>query len=591
MFDTHCHLQVDTFDPDRDEVFTRSKAAGVDLFLVPNIDLSTYDATLGIASQRQVYCALGIHPHHAGEWSEVVADKIRQEAATNTKVAAIGEIGLDYYYDFAPKDVQIRAFREQIALAQELGLPVIIHTRDSIPETLEIVADCYSGAHPAYAHGQFHCFSGTVGEMERAISTGFCVSFTGNITFKNSALGDVVREAPLERILVETDSPYLAPVPHRGKRNTPELLPLIAGKIAEIKQIDVNTVMTSTTENAKRLFSRVAALALVLLSYLLVSTASAQPGSRPPDSVMTKERRDAEELIRKQRETLAREAEERRQDSIRSAQQDAAERRMQIEEQTRRDSAKAADRLAEQERERIRMATPIAWKTLGVTFGAGVGNQTLTQAKNEITPTSVFATAFGISSQITGGIDAELTYNSFTVEDDMGHIFFFSYDHDSNAVQSLDTNNLPKGIYRRPQHEEIKTSYISFDVRFVITPRSPIKFYTGLGYTAVTITNRQEYLRILDTLGTVDQNGKLFTSESSITRGGIKALIGARYDYELGSQFILTPYVQIGAAFLFSGDPQAKNFVFKVEEDPIVFTHTTVGLTFNYSFGLTGERK
>lgn len=588
MFDTHCHLQVDTFDTDRDDVLANSQAAGVGHFLVPNIDLSTYDATLAIATRDNVFCALGIHPHHAAEWDDGVADRIRTEVARNPKVVAIGEIGLDYYYDFAPRDVQIRAFREQIALAQELGLPVIIHTRDSIPETLDIVAECYSGHNPAYANGQFHCFSGTVEEMEHAIGSGFCVSFTGNITFKKSALGDVVRETPLERILIETDSPYLAPVPHRGTRNTPALLPLVAEKIAEIKQIDVKIVMTKTTQNAKQLFSRVAALAVVLLSFFFISNASAQPGSRPPDSVLTKERRDAEEIIRRQREELARAAEERRQDSIQSAQQDAIERRLQAEEQTRKDSARAAERIAEQERERIRMSTPIAWKTLGVTFGAGVGNQTLNQAKNEITPTSVLATAFGISTQITGGIDAELTYNSFTVDDDLGHILFFAYDHDSNAVQTLDTNRPPQGFYRRPQFESIRTTYISFDVRFVITPRSPIKFYTGLGYTAVTMTNTQDYF-LFDTLDVTD--GVLRTSESSITRGGIKALIGARYDYELGSQFILTPYVQIGAAFLFTGEPQGRNFVYRVEEDPIVFTHTTVGLTVNYSFGLTGERR
>ncbi len=589
MFDTHCHLQVDTFDPDRDDVFAKSQAAGVGHFLVPNIDLSTYDATLAIVARDNVFCALGIHPHHAAEWDEGFADRIRTEVANNPKVVAIGEIGLDYYYDFAPRDVQIRAFREQLTLAQELGLPVIIHTRDCIPETLDIVAECYSGRNPAYANGQFHCFSGTVPEMERAVGSGFCVSFTGNITFKKSALGDVVLETPLERILIETDSPYLAPVPHRGTRNTPELLPLVAEKIAEIKQIDVKIVMTKTTENAKRLFSRVAALAVVLLSLFFISNASAQPGSRPPDSVLTKERRDAEEIIRRQREELARAAEERRQDSIRASQQDAVERRLREEEQTRKDSARAAERIAEQERERERMATPIAWKTFGLTFGAGVGNQTLIQAKNEITPTSVLATAFGISAQITGGIDAELTYNSFIVDDDLGHILFFSYDHDSNAVQSLDTNRLPQAPYRRPTFESITTTYISFDVRFLITPRSPIKFYTGLGYTAVSITNRQTYDIVIDSFDSRDPNAR--TSEATIKRGGIKALIGARYDYELGSQFILTPYVQIGAAFLFSGNPQGKNFIYKVDEDPIVFTHTTVGLTVSYSFGLTGERR
>jgi hypothetical protein len=381
----------------------------------------------------------------------------------------------------------------------------------------------------------------------------------------------------------------LAPVPHRGKRNTPELLPLVAEKIAEIKQIDVNIVMTKTTENAKRLFSRVSGLALILLSFFFISNASAQPGSRPPDSVLTKDRRDAEEIIRKQREALARAAEERRQDSLQSSQQEAAERRLRAEEQTRKDSIRAAERIAELERERIKLATPIAWKTLGITFGAGIGNQTLNQAKSEVTPTSVMATSFGISAQITRGIDAELTYNSFTVEDDLGHILFFTADNDTSLLSGLDTLHLPSPPYRRPQHEDITTSYISLDVRFVITPNSPIKFYTGLGYTAVTMTNKQTYYRILDSLGNTDNT--LHTLESSITRGGIKALIGARYDFEVGSQFILTPYVQIGAAFLFSGDPQGRNFVYRVEEDPIVFTHTTVGLTFNYSFGLTGQRR
>lgn len=588
MFDTHCHLQVDIFDNDRDEIFANSEAAGVGHFLVPNIDLSTFDKTLAVARRDNVQCALGIHPHHASEWSDEIRDRIREAVATNPKVAAIGEIGLDFYYDFAPRDVQIKAFREQVALAQELNLPVIIHTRDSIPETLDIVRDCYSGRDSAYAHGQFHCFSGTTEEMEQAVGNGFCVSFTGNITFKKSTLGDVVRSAPLERILTETDSPYLAPVPHRGKRNTPELLPLIVQKIAEIRQIDVTTVMTKTTENAKRLFSRVSAAALIVLAFLFASNAMAQPGSRPPDSVLTKERRDAEEIIRKQREALARDAEERRQDSLRTLQQEAAERKLRSEEQARKDSIKAAERLIEQEEERLRLATPIAWKTLGLTFGGGIGNQTLNQAKNEITPTSVFATSFGISAQITRSLDAELTYNSFKVGDDLGHISFFAFDHDSNYVQTLDTARMPKGIYRRPQHEDITTTYISFDLRYVITPRSPIKFYTGVGYTAVTIKNKQDYFRILDTLGTKDPT--LRSTESSISRGGIKVLIGARYDYELGSQFIITPFAQIGAAFLFNGDPQGRPFVYRVEADPIVFTHTTVGLTFNYSFGLTGER-
>lgn len=590
MFDTHCHLQVDAFDADREEVLAKSAGAGVGFFLVPNIDRSTFEATIEIAKRANVYCALGIHPHHAAEWDAEMAKRIRNEAAGNPKVAAIGEIGLDYYYDFAPRDRQLSAFREQIALAQELGLPVVIHTRDSIPETLDIVQECYSGLVLPYAHGQFHCFSGTVGEMELAVGTGFCVSFTGNITFKNSTLGEVVEAAPLERILIETDSPYLAPVPHRGKRNTPELLGLVARKIAEIKKMDVETVMTKTTENATKLFSRVSALAVIVLT-LLSASAIAQPGSRPPDSVLTKERREAEEVIRKQREELARAAEERRQDSLRASQQEAAERRLQAEEQARKDSIKAVERLADLERERIKMQTPVAWKTLGITGAGGIGSLTVAQLKfgGTISPTAVFSTTFGVSSQITNQLDAELSYNSFTIKDnDLARWGIYTY-HDSMAVKGIDTGaQRPTQNYRQLQSESMTTSYVSFDIRFVITPHSPIKFYTGIGFTSVVIKSEQQYILTDYVTRNAIQPG---ARESSISRSGIKALIGARYDYELGSQFIITPFVQIGAAFLFNGDPQKIGYVFNVEKDPIVFTHTTIGFTFNYSFGLTGERQ
>jgi TatD DNase family protein len=581
MIDTHCHLQTAQFDSDREAVIAEAEAAGVMSFVVPAIDIESFEATLAIAnSYPNIHCALGIHPHSASEWSGEIGQKIVTEIRSNPKVVAVGEIGLDYFYDFAPRDVQITAFREQIALAQSLQKPVIIHTRDCIPETLDIVEDCYKHTPKTYIFGQFHCFSGTPAQMKKAVELGFYVSYTGNITFKNSGLTETVRETPLDAMMLETDSPYLAPVPHRGKRNSPAFLPLVAQKVAEIKQLTSNEVMAATTTNAKKLFFPALVAALFLLLCFSSDTSYAQVGSRPPDSVMTKDRRDAEEMIKKQKEELLRMEQERKQDSIRSAQQELEEQRKEILDQARKDSIKAVERLQDEEKARIKAQTPIPWKAITVGAALGVGNLELSQSKSRITPSSVLSTTFSIGTQISRIIDFEISLNNFTVEDDLVQDRLYSLG-DSTPAAYLDTSNRPKSNYRSLTYESINTSYIAFDVRFVFTPRSPLKFYSGLGYTATTITNKQTYDDV-DSLGNVLAKGKQF--ESSFTSGGIQAMIGARYDLELNDQFILTPYAQIGAAFLFNGGSQPASLVFRVDPEQIVFTHTKVGLTLSFGW-------
>lgn len=586
MIDTHCHLQTAQFDSDREAVIAQAEAAGVTSFIVPAIDRESFEATLTLAnSYPNIHCALGIHPHSASEWSAEIGQKIVTEIRSNPNVVAVGEIGLDYYYDFAPRDVQIKAFREQIAIAQSLQKPIIIHTRDCIPETLDIVQECYKDTPKSYIFGQFHCFSGTPAEMKKAVELGFYVSYTGNITFKNSGLTDTVRETPLDAMMLETDSPYLAPVPHRGKRNSPALLPLVAEKVAEIKQLTSNEVMAATTTNAKKLFFPALAAVLFLLMCFSTDVSYAQVGSRPPDSVMTKDRRDTEEMIKKQREELMRMEQERKQDSIRAAQQELEEQRQEILDQARKDSIKAVERLQDEEKARIKAQTPIPWKAITVGAALGVGNLELSQSKSRITPTSVLSTTFSIGSQISRIIDLEISLNNFTVEDDLTQDRLYSLG-DSTPAAYLDTSNRPKTGYRALTYESINTSYIAFDVRFVFTPRSPLKFYSGLGYAATTITNKQTYDDV-DSLGNVIAKGKQI--ESSFTSGGVQAMIGARYDLELNDQFILSPYAQIGAAFLFNGGSQPASYVFRVDPEQIVFTHTKVGLTLSFGW-FTVER-
>ena len=250
----------------------------------------------------------------------------------------------------------------------------------------------------------------------------------------------------------------------------------------------------------------------------------------------------------------------------------------QVMEQARKDSIRAVEKLAEDEREREKMKMPIAWKAIGIGAGGGVGNLSGIDQGNRISlaPTSVFASSFSIGTAITRGIDFEVSYNSFQFGDDL-------------IKDNLYKANLtapPKGLpitpppsYLVPTHEDMGTRYLSFDMRFVVNPRSPVKFYLGIGYMHVTITNSMTYHGV-DTLG-VHPN-QIY--EASFSRGGIKGLFGARYDLEIGDKFILTPFAQIGAAFLFSGESPKQGFDFNTTGDPIVFTHLNIGATLYFGW-------
>ncbi len=233
IFETHCHLNNARFDEDRDAVIDRARAAGVTEFLEIGYDLESSRQAVAMSDpQRRIFAAVGFHPHDAASWDADAEREIRQLAA-EPGVVAIGEIGLDFYRDLSPRDAQYAAFRAQLDMAVELGMPVIIHTRESMSEALEVLSPYGKSGLP----GVLHCWSGTVAQAEEAVDFGFYLGIGGVLTYKNAGdLLDVVRAIPLERLLLETDCPYLPPTPYRGKRNEPAYLPLIAERIAELKE-------------------------------------------------------------------------------------------------------------------------------------------------------------------------------------------------------------------------------------------------------------------------------------------------------------------------------------------------------------------
>lgn len=585
LFDTHCHLQTEPFNEDREEVLRVARETGVESLLVPAIDVASFPGTLALAAEHSsVYCALGIHPHSSQEWNAGVRERIEEEAGRNPKLRAIGEIGLDYYYDFSPKEVQQQAFREQIQLAKQLRKPIIIHTRESDDDVYRIVEEEYAGADADQPRGQFHCFSGTVEMMQKVVSLGFHVSFTGNITFKKSTLTEVVREAPLESILIETDSPYLAPVPFRGKRNTPVYLPKVAEKIAEIKNIDVPSVMQKTYANAVKLFLSSAAILAFL--FLVTTGVQAQPGrsnpvgNRPPDSVLTGQARQNEELRKQQQQQIQREAEQRRQDSIAQAARDQQEALARIQEQARQDSAKAAQRIAEEEAERQKMMTPIAWKAIGIGGSIGIGNMALTENKRTLTPTAVLATTLQAGTQITRVIDFEVQYSRMIVHADLipDSLYNVGLDAPSASIRQgqkyLPSNNFP-------QHEDLKITGLSFDLRFVINPRRAFKYYAGIGYSHLTMAHDQTYLTAVDT-SVFDPT--IHTYSNSFSRGAIKVLFGARYDIELGDKFIVTPFAEIAAYAAFQGENAKPPYILRPDEEQITMTLLNAGVTIYFGW-------
>ena len=253
--DTHCHLAGEEYDADRETVFARAREAGVEAFIVIGAGdgLEKNALALKVADQHpDAFAAVGIHPHDASKVDDAGAylDRLKNWAR-HKKVVAIGEIGLDYHYDHSPRDAQQKRFREQLALAKELDLPVSIHSREAWGDTVKIVKEFL----PLKRGGVFHCFGGTLAEAKEVVDLGFYISVSGIVTFKKAAnLVGVVIKMPLDCMVLETDAPFLAPVPYRGKRNEPAFVALVGEKIAEIRRLQKEEVARITSNNAKNLF-------------------------------------------------------------------------------------------------------------------------------------------------------------------------------------------------------------------------------------------------------------------------------------------------------------------------------------------------
>lgn len=259
MIDSHCHLAGEEFAADLDAVVSRAEAAGITralVILAAQDDAEWARAQALVARWPAVRFAAGVHPHQAHLFAAnpaaaaaAVAARLDQSPA----VRAIGEIGLDYHYDFSPKDVQAAVFRAQLALAQARGLPVAIHTREAEADTLALIAEAQARGP---LRGVFHCFTGDAAVAARAAATGFYLSFAGILTFPRAVeLREAVSQVPLERLLLETDAPYLAPVPHRGKRNEPAFVALTAAAAARERGLTVEALATAVTANYDRLFA------------------------------------------------------------------------------------------------------------------------------------------------------------------------------------------------------------------------------------------------------------------------------------------------------------------------------------------------
>ncbi len=249
-FDTHAHYDDEAFDPDRDAVLAALPDAGVSLVLNPGCDLASSRTAIALARRwDHVYAAVGLHPENCGDCGEADFTALRALCG-EAKVAAIGEIGLDYHWpENPPRDFQKEVLRRQLALACELDLPVILHDRDAHADCMAAVAEF-----PAL-RGVFHCFSGSPEMAETLLARGWYLGFDGPVTYKNAKKApEVIALCPLDRLLLETDSPYLAPVPHRGERNDCRFLPYIASRVAEVKGLSAEEVARAAAENGRRLF-------------------------------------------------------------------------------------------------------------------------------------------------------------------------------------------------------------------------------------------------------------------------------------------------------------------------------------------------
>ena len=252
FIDSHAHIYGHEFDADREEVIQRAHSAGVSVIL----NVGTGDPHSGAferavelgKTHESIYTAIGTHPHDARLYDDAAEEKIKT-LINNEHVIAWGEIGLDFHYDNSPRDVQVEVFKRQLRAARECDLPVVIHTREAESETIEILRNEYDGS------GVFHCFSGSMELAQRAIEIGFMISFSGIVTFKKAdELRAVAKHVPLDRLLIETDCPYLTPIPYRGKRNEPAYVVEVARCLSAIHDVDIEEMGRITSENFDRFF-------------------------------------------------------------------------------------------------------------------------------------------------------------------------------------------------------------------------------------------------------------------------------------------------------------------------------------------------
>jgi TatD DNase family protein len=255
LVDSHCHLDFPDFAGKVDEVLGRARAAGVGVCVSIGTELKRFPGVKAVAEAHDnVWCSVGVHPHESEKELLDDAAALIAEAA-HPKVVAIGETGLDYYYEHSPREPQQQNFRSHITAARQTGLPLIVHTRDADDDTITILRD--EMAKEEFT-GLIHCFTGTQRLADAALEMGLYISVSGIATFKNSsALRDVIKSVPLDRLLVETDAPYLAPVPHRGKTNEPAFVVHTANILAELKGVPPAELAAATTDNFFRLFSKV----------------------------------------------------------------------------------------------------------------------------------------------------------------------------------------------------------------------------------------------------------------------------------------------------------------------------------------------
>jgi TatD DNase family protein len=255
LVDSHCHLDFPDFTSELDAVVERARQAGIGRIVTISTRVKKYAQVLAIAEKfPDVFCSVGTHPHNAQDETGITAQDLI-ERAKHTKIVAIGEAGLDYHYDNSPRDLQEKSLRRHIAAARETGLPLVIHSRDCDADMARILAEeTGQGAFPAV----LHCFTGGRELAFKAMDLGLHISFTGILTFKNSgALRELAAALPADRILVETDAPYLAPLPYRGKRNEPAYVAETAKVLADTRGVSVDEIAAQTTENFFRLFSKV----------------------------------------------------------------------------------------------------------------------------------------------------------------------------------------------------------------------------------------------------------------------------------------------------------------------------------------------